>query len=80
MTKLSDAEIAARDAQRDLNAELLEAIEELHAGRIGRVIRLPSPEEDAAITAAADSDPDARPLTDEEWAAVAHQLPNQDKP
>ena len=80
MTKPSDAEIAARDAQRDLNAELLEAIEELQVGRIGRVIRLPSPEEDAAITAAADSDPDARPLTDKEWAAVAHQLPNQDKP
>lgn len=27
-------------------------------------------EEDAAITAAAMSDPDARPLTDEEWARV----------
>ena len=28
---------------------------------------LPSPEEDAAITAAAMSDPDAQPLTDAEW-------------
>lgn len=31
---------------------------------------LPSPEEDAAITAAAMSDPDAQPLTDAEWQAV----------
>lgn len=31
---------------------------------------LPTPEEDAAITAAAMDDPDARPLTDEEWEAV----------
>ena len=30
----------------------------------------PTPEEDAAITAAAMSDPDAMPLTDEEWAAA----------
>jgi uncharacterized protein (DUF4415 family) len=29
-----------------------------------------TPEEDAAITAAAMSDPDARPLTDAEWEAV----------
>lgn len=31
---------------------------------------LPTPEEDAIITAAAMSDPDAIPLTDEEWEAV----------
>jgi uncharacterized protein (DUF4415 family) len=31
---------------------------------------LPSPEEDAAIAAAAASDADAMPLTDEEWKAV----------
>jgi uncharacterized protein (DUF4415 family) len=30
----------------------------------------PSPDEDAAITTAALSDPDARPLTDEEWDQV----------
>jgi uncharacterized protein (DUF4415 family) len=30
----------------------------------------PTPEEDAAITAAALSDPDAIPLTDEEWEKV----------
>jgi len=30
----------------------------------------PTPEEDAAITAAAMSDPDAMPLTDEEWERV----------
>lgn len=29
---------------------------------------LPTPEEDAAITAAAQADPDATPLTDAEWA------------
>lgn len=34
----------------------------------GRKILGHTPEEDAAITAAAMSDPDARPLTDEEWA------------
>ncbi|MBP7394021.1 MAG: BrnA antitoxin family protein [Zoogloea sp.] len=31
---------------------------------------LPTPEEDAAITAAAQADPDALPLTDAEWVAV----------
>ncbi|MBI5330304.1 MAG: BrnA antitoxin family protein [Betaproteobacteria bacterium] len=31
---------------------------------------IPTPEEDAIITAAAMSDPDAMPLTDEEWEAV----------
>jgi uncharacterized protein (DUF4415 family) len=30
----------------------------------------PTPEEDAAINAAALSDPDALPLTDEEWEAI----------
>jgi len=30
----------------------------------------PTPEEDAAITAAAMSDPDALPITDEEWQAA----------
>ena len=38
--------------------------------RDGRMIELDSPEEDAAITAAAMADPDARPFTDEEWEAV----------
>ncbi|WP_422392530.1 hypothetical protein [Mycetohabitans rhizoxinica] len=31
---------------------------------------LPTPEEDAALTAAAISDPDAVPLTDGEWKAA----------
>lgn len=31
---------------------------------------LPTAEEDAAITTAAQADPDAQPLTDAEWAAV----------
>lgn len=35
---------------------------------------IPTEEEDAAITAAAMSDPDARPLTDEEWEAVKPRL------
>jgi uncharacterized protein (DUF4415 family) len=36
----------------------------------GRRVELPTPEEDAIITAAALSDPDALPLTDKEWEAV----------
>jgi uncharacterized protein (DUF4415 family) len=36
----------------------------------GRLVEMPSPEEDAIITAAAMSDPDAMPLTDEEWEVV----------
>jgi len=36
----------------------------------GRKVYLPTPEEDAIITAAAMSDPDAIPFTDEEWEAV----------
>lgn len=36
----------------------------------GRVFKLPTPEEDAAITAAAKSDPDATPFTDKEWEAA----------
>ena len=38
--------------------------------RSGRVLILPTPEDDAAITAAALSDPDAIPFTDAEWAQV----------
>ncbi|WP_114971049.1 BrnA antitoxin family protein [Rhodoferax ferrireducens] len=38
--------------------------------RSGRVLILPTPAEDAAITAAAMSDPDAVPFTDAEWAQV----------
>ena len=38
--------------------------------RSGRVLILPTPEEDAAITVAATSDPDAMPFTDAEWAQV----------
>ena len=33
----------------------------------GRVLVMPTPEEDALITADAMSDPDAMPFTDEEW-------------
>ena len=38
--------------------------------RSGRVLVLPTPAEDAAITAAAMSDPDAVPFTDAEWKQV----------
>lgn len=37
---------------------------------MSRTLIRPTAEEDAAITAAAISDPDAVPLTDAEWAAV----------
>lgn len=38
--------------------------------RSGRVLIVPTPAEDAAITAAAMSDPDAVPFTDAEWVQV----------
>ena len=38
--------------------------------RSGRVLIVPTPEEDAAITAAAMADPDAVPFTDAEWEQV----------
>jgi len=37
MPKLSETHILARDAKRDLNAELLESIDHLKAGQLGRV-------------------------------------------
>lgn len=37
MPKLSEIELLKRDARRDLNAELLESIAEVKAGKIGRV-------------------------------------------
>jgi putative transcriptional regulator len=37
MPKLSETDLLARDAQRDLNAELLASIAEMKAGKIGRV-------------------------------------------
>jgi len=36
----------------------------------GRLVEMPSSEEDVAITAAAMSDPDSVPLTDAEWKAA----------
>jgi uncharacterized protein (DUF4415 family) len=45
--------------------------------KAGRTINMPSPEEDAAITAATISDPDSQPLTDAEWAALR---PRQGRP
>lgn len=38
--------------------------------RLKAGIILPTPEEDAAITASANADPDAMPFTDAEWEAV----------
>ena len=40
----------------------------------GRKVYLPTPEEGAVITAAAMSDPDAMPYTDEEWEAIKPQI------
>lgn len=40
----------------------------------GRKVYMPTPEEDAIITAAALSDPDAMPLTDEEWEVAKRQM------
>lgn len=37
MPTLSEPELLARDAQRDLNAELLEAVAQLRQGQVGRV-------------------------------------------
>lgn len=42
--------------------------------RSGRILILPTPQEDAAITATAMSDPDAMPFSDAEWAAVKHTV------
>jgi len=39
----------------------------------GRLLIIPTDEEDAAITRAALSDPDAQPLTDAEWASAKPQ-------
>lgn len=38
--------------------------------RAGRLLILPTTEEDAALTAAALSDPDAQPYSDAEWESV----------
>ena len=37
MPILTETELLARDAQRDLNAELLEAVQQMRAGQLGRV-------------------------------------------
>ncbi|HNZ56166.1 MAG TPA: hypothetical protein PKL58_02280 [Methylophilaceae bacterium] len=37
MQKLSEEKLLARDAKRDLNAELLESINNLNAGKVVRV-------------------------------------------
>lgn len=38
--------------------------------RSGRVLHLPTPEEEAVITNAALADPDAVPLTEEQWEQI----------
>lgn len=40
----------------------------------GKLVELPSPEEDEKITAAALADPDALPLTDTEWEEAKTRL------
>jgi putative transcriptional regulator len=37
MPKLSETELLARDEKRDLGAELLESVQEMKAGKVGRV-------------------------------------------
>lgn len=37
MQKLSEKKLLARDAKRDLNAELLESVHNLKVGKVGRV-------------------------------------------
>jgi putative transcriptional regulator len=37
MPKLTEQQVLKRDAKRDLNAELLESVKDLKAGRVGRV-------------------------------------------
>lgn len=68
----------AREAMEKLKADQIAQVSVIADD--GRMIHMPSPEEDAAITAAAESDPDARPLTDEEWAAAAGTFTSQDNP
>ena len=46
--------------------------------RSGRVLQLPTPEEDAIVTAAANADPDAVPLTDAEWEIVSSIITEAD--
>lgn len=52
----------------------------LAKSKSGRLIDMPTDEEDAAITAAALSDPDALPLTDEEWERVEPRLRRHHSP
>jgi len=40
---MSEHELAARDAQRDIGAELLEAIRQVKAGQVGRVYQVSAP-------------------------------------
>jgi uncharacterized protein (DUF4415 family) len=65
--------------QVKLTKEELEEIARLRADARLRVIELLKnidPEEDARLTAAAEGDPDSRPLTDEDWKRMrpAHEV------
>jgi len=50
--------------------------EPLSPDALTRIIVLPTPDEDAEITAAALSDPDAQPLTDEELSKFRPMMPS----
>jgi len=70
------AEIAA-SVEAEITAILEEVEQTLEADRLAEerkkkalAFRIPTEEEDAAITAAAWADPDSRPFTEEEWAKV----------
>jgi len=40
---MNEHELAARDAQRDIGAELLDAIRQVKAGKVGRVYQVSAP-------------------------------------
>lgn len=48
--------------------------------KTGRLVELPTHEEDAAITAAAAADPETRVLTDAEWEQVTPRLQRGGRP
>jgi len=43
MAKMTERELSARDAKRDIGAELLAAVREMKSGRVGRVHKITVP-------------------------------------
>lgn len=65
---LTEAELLARDAGRDIGQELLTAVREFKAGRFGRKTRF-EPQADGSIRRIV-SDAEGRIVTDEQLSAV----------